>query len=82
MLHPRTFSMVLVGLVLFSATGCDSLLHNLKPHRLWHLNRHSPPMASGSSPYYSVPDPPIEQTVSQKLLEPDWHEPQLASASF
>jgi hypothetical protein len=82
MLHVRTFSMALVGLVLFSVTGCDSLLHNLKPHRLWHMNRHSPPMAAGSSPYYSVPDPPIGQAVSEKLREPDWHEPPLAPASF
>lgn len=55
----RLFMLVLAGLVLGSSTGCESLLHNLKPHRLWRLNRHSPPMASGSSVYYSVPPPPL-----------------------
>ena len=53
----RLILIVLAGLALGSSTGCESLLHNLKPHRLWRLNRHSPPMASGSSVYYSVPPP-------------------------
>ncbi len=55
----RLIPLVLAGLALGSSTGCESLLHNLKPHRLWRLNRHSPPMASGSSVYYSVPPPAL-----------------------
>jgi hypothetical protein len=55
----RLFLIVLAGLVLGSSTGCESLLHNLKPHRLWRLNRHSPPMSTGSSVYYSVPPPSL-----------------------
>jgi hypothetical protein len=68
----RLIPIVLAGLALGSATGCESLLHNLKPHRLWRLNRHSPPMASGSSPYYSVPPPPLKDIVSGKprFVEP------------
>lgn len=67
----RLILLLLAGLVLGSATGCDSLLHNLKPHRLWRLNRHSPPMASGSSPYYSVPPPPLPDLVAE---EPEFSE--------
>lgn len=67
----RLILLVLAGLVLGSATGCGSLLHNLKPHRLWRLNRHSPPMASGSSPYYSVAPPPLSRVESsQRESEP------------
>ena len=57
----RLIPIVIAGLALGSATGCESLLHNLKPHRLWRLNRHSPPIASGSSVYYSVPPPPLPE---------------------
>ena len=71
----RLILLLLAGLVVGSATGCDSLLHNLKPHRLWRLNRHSPPMASGSSPYYSVPPPPLSEIVSeQPEFEPELSE--------
>ncbi|MBL6704559.1 MAG: hypothetical protein ISQ06_00500 [Planctomycetaceae bacterium] len=59
----RLIPIVIAGLALGSATGCDSLLHNLKPHRLWRLNRHSPPMSTGSSVYYSVPPPPLPEVV-------------------
>lgn len=67
----RLFMLVLAGLVLVSSTGCESLLHNLKPHRLWRLNRHSPPMASGSSVYYSVPPPPLSNIKSLSDIESD-----------
>jgi hypothetical protein len=67
----RLFMIVLAGLVLGFSTGCESLLNNLKPHRLWRLNRQSPPMASGSSVYYSVPPPPLKDVVS---AEPDFAE--------
>ncbi len=60
----RLIPIVLAGLALGSATGCESLLHNLKPHRLWRLNRHSPPMSTGSSVYYSVPPPPLRDSVT------------------
>jgi hypothetical protein len=63
----RLILLVLAGLVLGSATGCGSLLHNLKPHRLWRLNRHSPPMSTGSSVYYSVPPPPLSDIESDDL---------------
>lgn len=56
---PRLSAVLVALLTLGSSVGCDSLLHNLKPHRLWRLNRHSPPMASGSSVYYSVPPPSL-----------------------
>jgi hypothetical protein len=62
----RLILLLLTGLVLGSATGCDSLLHNLKPHRLWRLNRHSPPMSTGSSVYYSVPPPLLSDSVTEE----------------
>ena len=67
----RLILLVLAGLALGSATGCESLLHNLKPHRLWRLNRHSPPMSTGSPVYYSVPPPPLKDVV---LAEPGFAE--------
>jgi hypothetical protein len=42
---------------LLGSTGC-SMLHELKPHRLWRLNQASSPMAGGSAAYYSVPELP------------------------
>lgn len=46
---------------LLGSTGC-SLLHELKPHRLWRLNQASSPMAGGSSAYYSIPEQPRPET--------------------
>jgi hypothetical protein len=42
---------------LLGSTGC-SMLHELKPHRLWRLNQASSPMAGGSAAYYSIPESP------------------------
>jgi hypothetical protein len=69
----RLILVILAALVLGSATGCGTLFHNLKPHRLWRLNRHSPPMTSGSSVYYSVPPPPLPDIISAPLSSR--HEP-------
>jgi hypothetical protein len=60
----RFILLIIAGFILTSVIGCDSLLHNLKPHRLWRLNRHSPPMSTGSSVYYSVPPPPLKDDVA------------------
>lgn len=56
--HAR-ISLLIVGALLLS--GCaafndhaSTVLHNLKPHRLWRLNRHPAPRRDV---YYSVPDP-------------------------
>ena len=42
---------------LLGSTGC-SMLHELKPHRLWRLNQSSTPMRGGSNAYYSIPELP------------------------
>lgn len=65
----RLISAALAAFLLTTGVGCGSLFHNLKPHRLWRLNRHSSPMASGSGVYYSVPDPPIERHALPELGE-------------
>lgn len=56
--HAALLTMILAAL---SVSGCatfnDSVsrtFHDLKPHRLWRLNRHPAPRRDV---YYSVPDP-------------------------
>lgn len=53
----RNLFSILLAAVLAGLSGC-SLLHELKPHRLWRLNQASSPMSGGSSAYYSVPEQP------------------------
>lgn len=40
-------------LLLAAAVGCESLTHELQPHRLWRLNR---TRAMGNDAYFSVSD--------------------------
>jgi len=56
MLTLRRFGMCgLLGLLLVCGTGCATdLLHELKPHRLWRMNRQPPPPSIGN---FSVSDP-------------------------
>ncbi len=56
----RLFALVLF-LATFALSGCttfnehaSTVIHNLKPHRLWRLNRHPAPRRDV---YYSVSDP-------------------------
>jgi hypothetical protein len=59
---PRRQLLALAALVsLLGSTGC-SMLHELKPHRLWRLNQASSPMRGGSSAYYSIPELPRPDT--------------------
>ena len=50
----RTLALGLAAFVLLSSTGC-SLWHNLKPHRMWRLNR--VPEGMHKDAYFSVSDP-------------------------
>ena len=43
-------------LLLISATGCQNLMHNLQPHRLWRLN-YQEPAGRTDGVYFSVSDP-------------------------
>ncbi|MCA9036830.1 MAG: hypothetical protein KDA91_16965 [Planctomycetaceae bacterium] len=38
------------------SAGCSSIMHELKPHRLWRLNYHEP-MGRTDGQYYSIDDP-------------------------
>ena len=55
--------MIFLSLLLLSSTGCQSLLHELKPHRLWRINYYDPPGRTDGV-YMSVVDPldePVER---------------------
>ena len=56
----RLACLALIGCSL-AAAGCNStLMHNLKPHRLWRLNRGSSP---GREAYFSVAEEPTMRVV-------------------
>ena len=44
------------ALLLFVCTGCQNLLHELQPHRLWRINYHDPGGRTDAV-YFSVDDP-------------------------
>ncbi|MEZ6059289.1 MAG: hypothetical protein R3C19_02895 [Planctomycetaceae bacterium] len=50
-----------LGLILFCSTGCQSILHELQPHRLWRWNYQEPPGRTDGV-YYSIDDP-LDQPV-------------------
>lgn len=58
--------LLLAVLVAFGATGCtafDRTLHDLKPHRLWRLNRYDAPGREDAN-FYSVRDHDAEDAVA------------------
>ncbi len=51
--------------LLSSGTGC-ALMHELKPHRLWRLNRQPPPPSTAN---FSVSDPlPVDHMQASDLM--------------
>lgn len=79
----RTIAIALTTAMLFTSTGC-SLLHNLKPHRLWRLNRATNGMHTDA--YYSVSDPipprearSSEAGVPESVSTPERREPASAA---
>ncbi len=56
--------LIILSLVLFSCTGCQSFLHELQPHRLWRLNYTDAPGRSDGS-FLSIDDP-IEDSVASE----------------
>ena len=63
-MHSRPVRFLITFLALASlalSSGC-SVLHELKPNRLWRLNRHTAPRG-GSNVYYSIPEKPIPDEV-------------------
>lgn len=63
----RTLTLGLVASLLVTSAGCTRMLHDLKPHRMWRLNR--VPKGMHKEAYFSVSDPiperesPAEQAV-------------------
>lgn len=45
----------LLILLLLSTCGCESIRHELQPHRMWRLNHHEPPGRTDGV-YFSVDD--------------------------
>ena len=43
-------------LLLVSSTGCQGLMHELQPHRLWRMN-YQEPVGRTDNVYFSVDDP-------------------------
>ncbi|WP_077027170.1 hypothetical protein [Fuerstiella marisgermanici] len=56
--------LALLGLILTVTSGCQGLMHELQPHRLWRLN-YQEPSGRTDGVYFSISDPldqPIEST--------------------
>lgn len=54
----------IAALLLFVCTGCQGLLHELQPHRLWRVN-YQDPAGRTDGVYFSVDDPldvPVPQS--------------------
>lgn len=54
-----------ICLLLMTSTGCQALLHELQPHRLWRMN-YQEPAGRTDEVYFSVPDPldePVQANV-------------------
>lgn len=58
----------LLCLMLLSSTGCQGLLHELQPHRLWRLNYSDAPGRTDGV-YFSIDDP-LNQPVPTAINEP------------
>jgi hypothetical protein len=54
-------------LLLSTCTGCQSILHELQPHRLWRLNYTNAPGRSDGS-FLSIDDP-LNESVLVKVSE-------------
>jgi hypothetical protein len=53
-------------LLLVSSAGCQGLMHELQPHRLWRLN-YQEPVGRTDNVYFSVDDPLDEPVASSPL---------------
>ncbi len=54
-------------LLLSTCTGCQSIMHELQPHRLWRLNYTNAPGRSDGS-FLSIDDP-LNESVLVKVSE-------------
>lgn len=57
---------VIVSGLWLTSSGC-SLMHNLKPHRMWQWNRGPAP---STNPFFSVSDPIPHLGQAGEILEP------------
>ncbi|HAD58637.1 MAG TPA: hypothetical protein DCG12_05305 [Planctomycetaceae bacterium] len=52
----RILSTLAVLSLLVVSTGCQSIMHELQPHRLWRMNYSDPPGRSAAGSYFSLSD--------------------------
>ena len=57
-----------LGLILTVASGCQGLMHELQPHRLWRLN-YQEPSGRTDDVYFSISDP-LDQPIDQSGERP------------
>jgi len=63
-------------LLLMSSTGCQGLMHELQPHRLWRMN-YQEPVGRTDGVYFSVDDP-LDNPVASSAAE-DVHKDDVSS---
>lgn len=68
------------ALLLFCSTGCQGLMHELQPHRLWRVN-YQEPMGRTDGVYFSVDDPLDEPIPKSELTAPTPRSKDTAAAS-
>ena len=56
-------------LLAISCTGCQSILHEMQPHRLWRMNYTDAPVRSDGS-FMSVDDPIDEDLSADQTMDP------------
>lgn len=58
--------LICLSLLLMTSTGCQGLLHELQPHRLWRMNyQESSGRMDGS--YFSINDPLDQPVVTPEI---------------
>ena len=62
-------------LLLMTTTGCQGLMHELQPHRLWRMN-YQEPVGRTDGVYFSVDDP-LDRPVA--AAAPDFHKIDISS---
>ncbi|MEP3482351.1 MAG: hypothetical protein ABJZ55_24110 [Fuerstiella sp.] len=68
------------ALLLFVCTGCQGLLHELQPHRLWRVN-YQDPIGRTDGVYFSVDDPLDVPVPKSELTAPEPRAPELTDAN-
>ena len=66
--------LAILSLLILNSTGCQGLMHELQPHRLWRMN-YQEPAGRTDGVYFSVDDPlhnpPAAHSVSTQIEPTD-----------